>query len=114
MCPEAFSWHPIEYCIELLEKAKYSRFSQSSSNLNSTASSTKTTSTVSASANKTEFDINNVKIRVKFKESDTRIVAFTEFCEFLNPNFIPQFKRLIDGYCCLFGPEFSKRVLIKF
>jgi len=28
LCPEVYSWHPIEYCIPLLEKSKYSRFNE--------------------------------------------------------------------------------------
>ncbi|XP_054267568.1 arginyl-tRNA--protein transferase 1-like isoform X1 [Macrosteles quadrilineatus] len=28
LCPEVYTWHPIEYCIPLLEKSKYSRFNE--------------------------------------------------------------------------------------
>lgn len=26
LCPEVYTWHPIEYCLPLLENAKYCRF----------------------------------------------------------------------------------------
>lgn len=28
LCPEVYSWHPIEYCIPLLERSKYSRLNE--------------------------------------------------------------------------------------
>lgn len=59
-------------------------------------------------------EIDHVKIRVKFNDNDTRVIKFTDFCEYLNSNFRPQFKRLIEGYCKLFGKKFSENVIIKF
>ena len=58
--------------------------------------------------------VEHVRIRIKFRDSETRILKFNDFCNFLNENFVPQFKRLIEGYCKLFGKKFSSRVLIKF
>ena len=97
VCPETFTWHPIEYCFELIEKNKYSRFSPSHE------------------VDENEFgDLKDVKIRAKFRDAEARIFTFKEFCRFLNKDFVPQFTHLITGYCKLFGRQFSRRVLIKF
>ncbi len=96
LCPEVYSWHPIEICVDLLEKNKYSRFAAKDIN---------------------ELDkndsVNDVRIRVKLGK-DTRIFKFSDFCEYLNRGYVPQFRHLIEGYCRLFGNKFSKHVLIKF
>ena len=97
LCPEVHSWHPIEYCFELLDTKKYSRFAEANA-------------IDSESFNK----ISDINIRAKFRDSEPRIFKFNEFCRFLNASFVPQFTHLITGYCKLFGSEFSKRVLIKF
>lgn len=96
-CPETFTWHKIEKCIELIEKNKYSRFS-----LPSETESDQFT------------DLDEVRIRAKFRDTEARIFTFKEFCRFLNKGFVPQFTHLVNGYCKLFGRQFSKRVLIKF
>lgn len=97
LCPEAFSWHPIDHCFKLLSIKKYSRFSDKD-------------------AKDVDLfkDINEIKIRGKFRESEPKVFRFNEFCRFLNASFVPQFSHLINGYCKLFGRDFSKRVLINF
>lgn len=98
LCPEIYTWHPIEMCVELLERKKYSRFANKDA----------------IERDKTE-SVNDVRIRVKFsKDSGVKIFKFGDFCEYLNPGYVPQFRHLIEGYCKLFGNEFSKNVLIKF
>ena len=96
-CPEVFTWHPIEECLKKLETKKYSRFAPESSN---------------DSNENTEID--SIKIRVKFRDSEMKIFKFSEFCTFLNPSFVEQFNNLIKGYSKLFGKSFSQNVLIKF
>ncbi len=59
-------------------------------------------------------NINNVKIRVKFKGSKEESMKFSSFITCLNPSYVKQFKDLVAGYCKLFGKEFSKNVYIKF
>ena len=97
LCPEAYSWHTIEFCLELLNKKKYCRFSDKDVKDNDLFKNT-----------------NDISIRAKFRESESRVFKFNEFCRFLNSSFVPQFTHLINGYCKLFGCEFSKRVIIKF
>ena len=95
-CPEAFTWHPIEKCSVLLEKSKYSRFDEDNSN------------------EPDEVNIEHVKIRVKFRDSEMKIFQLEEFCDYLNESYIPHFRKLVHGYSKLFGKQFSDRVLIKF
>ena len=99
LCPEAYTWHPIEYCFPLLEKQKYHRFENE-------------TSTINEKNNENCLDY--VQIRVQFRDSDVKICKFNEFCKMLKADFVPQFTNLIRGYCKLFGEKFSKSVLIKF
>ena len=95
-CPETFTWHPIETCSALLEKNKYCRFGEENSN------------------EPDEVNIEHIKIRVKFRDSEMKIFGLEEFCGYLNESYIPHFRRLVQGYCKLFGKQFSDRVLIKF
>jgi arginine-tRNA-protein transferase len=97
LCPEVFDWHPLEYCIELLEKSKYVRFAKREQK--------------DQDENKS---IDNVRIRMKLGGSDTRILKFNDFKNFLNESYVSHFQNLIEGYCKLFGKGVSQRVLIKF
>jgi hypothetical protein len=96
--PEVYSWHPIETCVPKLESNKYSRFAELSV----------------VDTNESSDDISQIKIRVKFQMSEMRIFKFSEFCQFLNESFVPQFTSLVRGYSQLFGREFSNNVLIRF
>jgi len=107
-CPEVFTWHPIEECVELLDKSKYSRLAPNPVETNDSASNAVVTD---SDANDS---IDQVQIRVNLGNSDPRIFKFNEFCELLNPSYVPRFKNLISGYCKLFGKTLSKRILIKF
>ncbi len=104
-CPEVFTWHPIEECVELLDKSKYSRLAQETCN-------------AASNAILTDWDANDsideVQIKVKLGNSNPRIFKFNEFCQLLNPDYVPRFKDLISGYCKLFGKTLSKRIIIKF
>ena len=68
----------------------------------------------SNAGNEENIDVKDVKIRVKFNDSKTEMIKFEKFCDFLEESFVPQFTRLITGYCQLFGKKFSERVLIRF
>jgi hypothetical protein len=97
LCPEAFSWHPIEFCFELLDKKKYNRFSDKDAK------------------DQDQFrNINEINIRAELPGTGSRDYKFSEFCHYLRESFLPQFYHLINGYCVLFGRKFSKRVLLKF
>lgn len=96
-CPQVFTWHPIKECLKKLETNKYSRFAAESE--------------IDSDEN-TEID--SIKIRVKFRDTEMKIFNFSEFCNFLNPSFVEQFNNLIRGYTKLFGKRFSQKVLIKF
>ena len=98
MCPETYSWHPTEICFPLLDKQKYNRFEMEQS-------------TKDADCIK---NLDNVQIRVKFRDSEMKIFKFNEFCQYLKEDYVPQFTRLVNGYCKLFGEKFSNSVLIKF
>lgn len=106
LCPEVYTWHSIEKCIVLLDKNKYNRF----------ASFEKTENCPNEPLKDIDENdsIDNVKIRVKFRESDTKILKFGDFCDYLNPDFVPSFIHLIQGYCKLFGKKVANRILIKF
>ena len=98
LCPETYTWHPIEKCVELLDHSKYCRFAAPDD--------------VDQDQNE---KIDDVKIRLKLREnSEIKVFRFREFCEILNPSFVPQFTHLVTGYCKLFGSKFSSGVLIKF
>ena len=103
--------------MELIDKNKYSRFAPTveSETSVSKSSSRSINSVVEVLKDQDVIDsIENVSIRIKFKDNETKILKFSDFCPFLNEKFVPQFTRLIEGYCRLFGKRFSERVLIKF
>jgi hypothetical protein len=113
LCPEVYTWHPIENCILLLEKNKYSRFAPTAASEAVGSSSSSNVVEIIRDQDSND-DIEEVRIRIKFRDNETKVVKFNDFCQFLNESFVPQFKRLIEGYCKLFGKKFSHRVLIKF
>lgn len=82
----------------MLEASKYSRFADTSA----------------TDTNQQGEDVSQIKIRVKFAMSEMRLFKFSEFCQFLNESFVPQFTSLVRGYSKLFGREFSNNVLIRF
>jgi hypothetical protein len=98
LCPETYTWHSIEFCFLLLDKQKYNRLEADQSITDSNE----------------HKSLDNVQIRVKFRDSEMKILKFNEFCKFIKEDFVPEFTHLVNGYCKLFGEKFSNRVLVKF
>lgn len=80
MDPEVFTWYPIEQCVKLLDKNKYSRFAPNKSD---------DETVVTKDLDKCE-NIDDIKIKVKFKGSDVYLLKFSEFCQLLDESFVPQ------------------------
>lgn len=102
LCPEVFTWHPIEECIKLLNTNKYSRF----------APKNKTNESITEDQDKIE-NIDNVKINLNLNDRQTQL-RFIDFCKFLKPDTVQEFNHLVFNYCKLFGKEVSERILINF
>ncbi|RNA23215.1 arginyl-tRNA-- transferase 1-like isoform X2 [Brachionus plicatilis] len=102
LCPEVYTWHPIEECIKILNTSKYSRF----------APREKGNHTITEDQDQIE-NVENVKIKFSVR-GHSRMINFQEFCNFLNPNYIPEFTNLVLNYCKLFGKTVSERIVINF
>lgn len=102
LCPEVYTWHPIEECIKLLNANKYSRF----------APRGKSDQAITEDQDQID-NIDNVKIKLTIGE-EMKIINFKDFCTFLRTDFIPEFEYLVLNYCKLFGKKVSERIKIKF
>ena len=106
LCPEVYTWHPIEHCTSLLDINKYSRFAPP----------------IMLDIGECSHDVNNndeienIKIRVKFVNDKFKIYKFKDLCDFLikrnRSDSISDYRTLLVGYWKLFGEEFSNNVLI--
>jgi len=97
LCPEAFTWHPIEDCIPLIENRKYSR-------LNPDAK---------------DKDIDVVEsideVKIKTDEGDSHVILpYKDFISLVSRRHRPKVKENVEGYGQLFGKQLLNNVYLKF
>jgi hypothetical protein len=96
LCPEVYTWHPIEQCRPKLTTTKYSRLNPDLNAKDEDLSE--------------NFEIGLVKTR--FLSDTYHDLYFKDFSEILNPVYEKYFSDLIGSFRVLFGDTISKRVYI--
>ncbi|CAF0861478.1 unnamed protein product [Brachionus calyciflorus] len=105
LCPEMFTWHPIEYCVPLLNLKKYCRLALNE-NENNQSANTEDQSKID--------NIDNVNIKIRLERNRTRNMKFKDLRNYLSPDHANEFIHMIRGYCNLFGKSVSDEIIIKF
>lgn len=99
LCPETYTWHRIENCLELLNKQKYNRLN---ADLNA------------KDTDEFDGDLNDIRIRKGSDSSSSQVISFKEFLKYIRRDYVNEIKFLMNGYCKLFGKQLLKNIYIKF